>query len=236
MNLAVIPARGGSKRIPRKNVRDFNGKPMLAWSIEAAIGAQCFDRVIVSTDDAEIAEVAQSFGAEVPFERPSLLSDDFATTAPVMRHAVNWAISIEPNIQFACCLYPTAPLMRPSDLRVGLEKIKGSKWDYVFSATSFPFSIQRAIQVSEVGAVSLREPEHEVTRSQDLPEMYHDAGQFYWGTVSAWLSEFKVFSPSSTIVNVERYRVQDIDTPEDWVYAEKMAKVLDLNKSSTPSN
>lgn len=228
MNIAVIPARGGSKRIPRKNVRVFNGKPMLAWSIEAALSAQCFDKIIVSTDDVEIAKVAKSFGAEVPFERPPELADDFATTASVMRHAVTWAVSSEPSIEFACCLYATAPLISPSDLRFGFEKIKVSRWDYVFSASSFPFPIQRAIQVSEAGAVSLREPEHEQTRSQDLPEMHHDAGQFYWGTVNAWRSELQIFGPSSTVVSVERCRVQDIDTPEDWEYAEKMAQILNL--------
>ena len=227
MRLAVSPARGGSNRIPRKNIKTFHGKPMIAWSIQAALGSGCFDEVWVSTDDAEIAQVAQEYGAKVPFLRPEELSNDFATTADVMQHAVNFFENenhIRPD--YVCCLYATAPFVIQQDLRNGLSLIQAERVDYVFSATTFPFPIQRAIKLTEQGHVEMFSPEYFNTRSQDLEEAWHDAGQFYWGTAEAWLNKSIVFSDQSKIVELPRYRVQDIDTIDDWVRAELIAKTL----------
>nr|WP_174507022.1 pseudaminic acid cytidylyltransferase [Acinetobacter sp. Marseille-Q1620] len=227
MQLAVIPARGGSKRIPRKNIKEFHGKPMIAWSIEAALQSRCFDEIWVSTDDAEIAEIAQQYGAKVPFLRPKELSDDFATTADVMQHAVQEFNRLyTENPEFVCCLYATAPFVLAEDLLKGFQLIQNKTVDYVFSATTYAFPIQRAIKLSENGHVEMFYPEHFNTRSQDLTEAWHDAGQFYWGTSDAWLNKTIIFSNHSSVIQLPRYRVQDIDTYEDWERAEKMAQLL----------
>jgi pseudaminic acid cytidylyltransferase len=222
MNVAIIPARGGSKRIPRKNIKEFCGKPMIAWSIEAARQSGCFDRILISTDDAEIAEVAGKFGAEVPFMRPASLSDDHTGTTAVTRHAVEWLVEQGQAPQRACCIYATAPFVIPEDLRRGLEILNSAGGDYAFSITSFPFPIQRAIRITSQGRVEMFHPELFQTRSQDLEEAFHDAGQFYWGTAGAWLAEKTIFGPGSLPVLLPRYRVQDIDTMEDWQRAELM--------------
>lgn len=222
MRVAVIPARGGSKRIPRKNIRSFCGKPMIAWSIEAAISSECFDRVIVSTDDAEIASIANAFGAETPFERPAGLSNDFATTGAVMRHAVEWIGQSTAAPEAVCCIYATAPFIRLGDLRAGLHLLADSIADYAFSVTTFDYPIQRALQIDVDGRLRMFHPEHYQTRSQDLESAFHDAGQFYWGRTEAWLAERAIFASSALPVMVPRYRVQDIDTEEDWIQGELM--------------
>lgn len=220
MNVAIIPARGGSKRIPRKNIRDFHGKPMIAWSIAAALASDCFHRVIVSTDDDAVAEVALRHGADVPFRRPASLSDDFTGTTPVVRHALEQLRAAGDSLGDVCCIYATAPFLRPDDLRQGLAMLRGEAADYAFSVTSFDFPIQRALRVTARGRVEMFWPEHAATRSQDLEEAFHDAGQFYWGTVDAWLAERPIFAPASVPVRLPRHRVQDIDTEEDWRRAE----------------
>ena len=228
MQLAVIPARGGSKRIPRKNIKMFHGQPMIAWSIQAAIESGCFDEVWVSTDDEEIAEVAQVYGAKVPFLRPVHLSDDFATTADVMSHAVGEFGKINHALpDYICCLYATAPFVTKADLVQGLEKIKNnSNLNYVFSATTYPFPIQRAIKLNEHDTVEMFSPQYFNVRSQDLEEAWHDAGQFYWGTAEAWLNKAMIFSTQSRVVELPRFRVQDIDTQEDWDRAEWLFKAI----------
>lgn len=226
MRLAVIPARGGSKRIPRKNIKLFCGKPMIGWSIEAAQQSGCFDQIIVSTDDVEIAEVARQFGAAVPFMRPAELSDDHTGTIPVIRHAVEWFNAQGRVVEQVCCLYATAPFVRVEDIQRGLKILHEMGSDYAFSVTSYPFPIQRAIRITEQGRVEMFNPEHFNTRSQDLEEAYHDAGQFYWGRASAWLQGTMIFSPDSAPVLLPRHRVQDIDTPEDWLRAEWMFKAM----------
>ncbi|MDQ1362601.1 MAG: pseudaminic acid cytidylyltransferase [Pseudomonadota bacterium] len=226
MNIAIIPARGGSKRIPRKNVKLFCGRPMIAWSIDAARESGCFDRIIVSTDDAEIADVARSYGAEVPFMRPPELSDDHTGTIPVIAHAINWQQQHGATPVAVCCIYATAPFVRPSDLCKGLDVLQQTGCDYTFSVTSYAFPIQRAIRINTEGRVEMFNPEHFNTRSQDLEEAYHDAGQFYWGVARAWLDGRTIFSPRAAPVILPRYRVQDIDTPEDWERAEWMLKAL----------
>lgn len=222
MNVAIIPARGGSKRIPRKNIKGFCGQPMIAWSIEAARQSGCFSQVLVSTDDAEIADVAQRFGAVVPFMRPAALSDDHTGTIPVIRHAVDWLIEQGQQPEHACCIYATAPFITPADLRRGLGILVDTGSDYAFSVTSYPFPIQRAIRIDPQGRVAMFNPEQFNTRSQDLEEAFHDAGQFYWGRTSAWLAEKMIFSPDAAAVLLPRHQAQDIDTIEDWQRAELM--------------
>lgn len=226
MRLAVIPARGGSKRIPRKNIKPFCGKPMIAWSIEAAQQSGCFDRIIVSTDDAEIADIAKSYGADIPFVRPAELSGDHTGTIPVIAHAIDWyqrqGIPVDP----VCCIYATAPFVRSEDIRQGLQRLERNSCDYVFSVTSYPFPIQRAIHITPEGRVNMFNPENFNTRSQDLVETYHDAGQFYWGHAQAWSDGTVIFGSNSLPVILPRHRVQDIDTTEDWTRAEWMFKAM----------
>jgi len=229
MKAAVIPARGGSKRIPGKNIKEFCGKPMIARSIEAAKASGCFDRIIVSTDDDAIAEIARRFGAEVPFMRPPELSDDYTGTIPVIKHATEFLISENPTLSDICCIYATAPFIQPDDLRTGAKLLVQSGGDYAFSVTSYAFPIQRAVRITPENRVEMFAPEAFNTRSQDLEDAYHDAGQFYWGTVEAWLHEKPVFSADATPVILPRHRVQDIDTPEDWVAAELMFKTMGLS-------
>ena len=231
MSLAVIPARGGSKRIPRKNIREFCGKPMIAWPILAAIESGCFDRIIVSTDDEEIAEVAERYGAEVPFRRPRKLADDYAGTVPVIAHAVEWLNTEGIATDAVCCLYATAPFVQAKDLRAGLERLKAEGCEYTFSVTSYAFPVQRALRVLDSGRVSMFYPENANTRSQDLEEAYHDAGQFYWGRSSAWLSRQPILASSSTPVFLPRERVQDIDTLEDWRRAEWLFREMHAGHS-----
>ena len=224
--VAIIPARGGSKRIPRKNIKEFCGKPMIAWSIEAALESGCFDRVIVSTDDEEIAAVARQWGAETPFMRPAQLSDDYTGTIPVIRHAVEWLADNGCAVSQACCIYATAPFVSPEDLKRGQQLLESEACSYAFSVTSYAFPIQRAIRITGGGRVAMFNPEHFQTRSQDLEEAWHDAGQFYWGTAQAWTQERLIFSEDAAPVTLPRHRVQDIDTPEDWVRAEWLFKAM----------
>jgi pseudaminic acid cytidylyltransferase len=226
MNLCVIPARGGSKRIPRKNIKEFCGKPMIAWSIEAAKNSGCFDRIIVSTDDDEIADVAKAYGAEVPFMRPAELADDYAGTTAVVAHATQWQKDNDKNPDYVCCLYATAPFIQAEDFNRGLDLLTSSEADFAFSVTSYAFPIQRAIRISREQRVEMFQPEHFNTRSQDLEEAWHDAGQFYWGTTAAWLEKKTLFSSDAVPVVLPRHRVQDIDTQEDWTRAELMFSAL----------
>lgn len=226
IRLAVIPARGGSKRIPRKNIKVFCGKPIIAWSIEAAKNSGCFDRVIVSTDDPEIAEVAGEWGAETPFMRPAELSNDHTATIPVIRHAIEWFMEHDENPELTCCIYATAPFVRAEDLRQGMNILLEENCEYAFSVTSFPFPIQRAVKITPDGRLEMFQPECFNSRSQDLEEAYHDAGQFYWGRSGAWIKEKPLFSHIAAPVRLPRHRVQDIDTPEDWIRAEMMFKLL----------
>ena len=222
MKIAVIPARGGSKRIPRKNIRPFAGKPIIVYSIEAAKQSGLFDHVIVSTDDPEIAEVARARGAEVPFQRPRELADDHTGVMEVMKHAIGWFIQQGGAVEYACGIYATAPFVRPRYLREGFEKLAASDKSFVLSVTTYPFPVQRAIQLDKEGAVVPRYPEHVLTRSQDLEEVYHDCGQFFWGRANAMLNDVVPMSTASLAIVLPRYLVQDIDTLEDWHRAELM--------------
>lgn len=226
MNLCVIPARGGSKRIPRKNIKEFNDKPMIAYSIETALQSGCFDKVIVSTDDTEIAEVAKAYGAEIPFMRPEALSNDHAGTLPVIKHAVEWFEQHDIMSEHVCCLYATAPFVQSQSIQDAYAQFKVSQVEYCFTVTSYPFPIQRAIKLTEQKRAEMFYPQYFNTRSQDLEEAYHDAGQFYWGKAEAFKREKPIFSNDSSPFILPRYLVQDIDTPEDWTQAEMMYQVL----------
>jgi pseudaminic acid cytidylyltransferase len=228
MRIAVIPARGGSKRIPRKNIKPFFGKPMIAWSIEAASASRLFDHIVVSTDDEEIGEVAKAYGAEVPFVRPAELSDDHTGTSPVIAHSIHWYRQNGLLPDPVCCIYATAPFVVASDLVRGLQALEDSGADFAFSATTYAFPIQRAIKLSEDRRVEMFQPEHFHTRSQDLDEAYHDAGQFYWGRAGAWLDGSPIFGHRSTIVAIPRFRAQDIDTAEDWEQAEFLRRAIHM--------
>lgn len=222
MNIAIIPARGGSKRIPLKNIKNFAGKPIIAYSIEAAQRSGLFNRIIVSTDDLDIAEVARQYGAEVPFLRPKELSDDHTGTSAVIKHAIEWVLGGNIPVQYVCCLYATAPFVQPQLLQTGFETLVQSGKDFAFSVTSFAFPILRSLRLTTEGGVEPIWPENTPKRSQDLEEAYHDAGQFYWGRVEAFLNDIPVFSNAAVPVILPRHLVQDIDTPEDWERAELM--------------
>lgn len=226
MKLAIIPARGGSKRIPGKNIKPFCGKPMIAWSIEAARHSKCFDRIIVSTDNAEIADVARQWGAEVPFVRPDTLANDYAGATAVVAHATEWAIGTGLELEAVCCLLATSPFLQQTDLQAGWNAFSSGVWDYVFSVTDFAAPIFRAFQETTGGGVKMFFPEHFDSRSQDLPIALHDAAQFYWGKPDAWLEGRRVFGPNSSVVVIPRWRVQDIDTPDDWRRAELLSRLM----------
>ena len=222
MNVAVIPARGGSKRIPHKNIKEFCGKPIIAWSIEVAKQSKLFDHILVSTDDKEIAEVAKSYGAEVPFMRPVELSNDHAGTTEVMAHAVSWMREQGWQVNTICCIYATSVFLTVDDLEKGFDVLNTGGWQYTFSATDFEYPIFRSIKKRFDGGVEMFFPEHFESRSQDLPIAYHDAAQFYWGKPDAWINNLKMFTHHSFPVIIPRWRVQDIDTEDDWKRAELM--------------
>lgn len=226
MKIAVIPARGGSKRIPRKNIKLFYGKPMIAWSVEAAKSSGLFEHVIVSTDDAEIAEVARQWGAEVPFMRPAELSNDYAGTTEVIAHATQWAMDQDWPVTAVCCIYATAPFVQVSDLQRGLAVLESGNWFYAFTATDFASPIFRSFKQTAEGGIEMFFPEYYSSRSQDLPTALHDAGQFYWGRPEAWINNEAIFDCHSTPVIIPRWRVQDIDAQDDWLRAEHIFNQL----------
>jgi pseudaminic acid cytidylyltransferase len=227
MNVAVIPARGGSKRIPRKNIRKFNGKPIVAYSIEKALLSYLFDKVIVSSDDDEINSIAKQFGAEVLFERPAELSDDYTGTTEVIAHAIKWMKNQSWTLNAVCCIYPTAPLLDVEYLKTSYRIFNKGNWDYVFSAVKYVYPVERSFKVLNTGSLKMLLPENLNSRSQDLTPTVHDAGQFYWGTPEAWVENRPVISERSTIIILPVYRVADIDTEEDWKRAELLYKILE---------
>lgn len=224
MLIAIIPARGGSKRIPRKNIRRFGNRPMIAWPIRAALNSGLFDAVVVSTDDDEIASVAQAEGAEVPFRRPADLADDFTPTRAVINHAIA-AMEEQRGQQVtqACCIYATSGLLEAADLRAAYEQLMAEPAaGFVFSALHFPHPPQRALCLDAKGGVAMLHPEYVATRSQDLVETFHDAAQFYWGRRDAFISGAPMFSKLARPFILPRDRALDIDTMEDWAFAERL--------------
>jgi len=231
MNVAIIPARGGSKRIPRKNVRPFCGRPMMAWPIDALRASGSVEHIVVSTDDPEIAETAVALGALVPFMRPAELADDHTATLPVMAHAVRTLQAMGWPVETACCVYATSPLLEPADLSIARRTLDESGASYVFSCARFEFPIQRALRSTESGGVEPMFAGSIAMRSQDLPEAFHDAGQFYWGKASAFLEQLPIFALHSQAHLMPRHRVQDIDTEDDWIRAELMFRTFKERQS-----
>lgn len=213
-NLAIIPARGGSKRIPRKNIKDFLGKPIIAYSIEAALKSQLFNEVMVSTDDEEIAEVARNYGAKVPFLRTNKAADDFATLADVIDEVKMKYLAQNKSFEHICCILPTAPLVTVENLKKTLSLLNEKDADSVRPVVRFSYPIQRAVRMSE-GKIELFNPEHQNTRSQDLEPAFHDAGQFYWMKFESGLRGKNKFG-----FELPETQIQDIDTVEDWILAE----------------
>lgn len=228
MKLCIIPARGGSKRIPYKNIRNFRGKPILEWSINAAKESKVFDKVIVSTDDQKIAEIASNLTAEIPFIRPKQIAGDLIGTTPVVQHAIEWYKNQGINVNEVCCLYATAPFVRSSDIKEGLSILKknNNKY-YVYTATQYTSPIERALRIEcDSMKTKMINPKNFRKRSQDLEEAYHDAGQFYWGDSQLWLSNSNIFEKGIAL-RIPRWRVEDIDTEDDWLRAELMHRVLE---------
>ena len=226
MNIAVIPARGGSKRIPRKNIKLFHGLPVIAYAINAARETGIFDEIFVSTDDEEIAEVAMNFGAKIPWIRATDLSDDYATTVSVMQDAVNKLKTNLTALENICCIYPATPLLKPSFLSEGLKILEDGDWSYVFSGIKTSTPLQRFFSLGTSMGVEMLFPKYEATRTQDLSDFYYDAGQFYWGRKSSWESSLPIFSNKSTILEIPSESAVDIDTPEDWHYAENLFNLI----------
>jgi len=230
VNICVIPARGGSKRIPRKNIKIFCGKPVILWSIEEAIKSKCFEKIIVSTDDEEIANLAKNNGAEVPFVRPKELSNDYTETIPVIAHAIRHQTEYFQTPFNVCCIYAAAPFIRAVDLQLGFKKLENSSAAFIFPATSYAYPIQRSFRITDNERVEMLHTNYSNSRSQDLDETYHDAGQFYWGKVNAWLENNSIINKNASPILLPRYRVQDIDTLEDWHRAEIMFEIINKNK------
>jgi pseudaminic acid cytidylyltransferase len=225
MNIAIIPARGGSKRIPRKNVKLFGGKPMLAHAIGAARASGLFEHIVVSTDDEEIGAVAREWGAETPFVRPAELSDDYSATAPVISHAVIACRALGWTFDNACCIYPCVPLIDVRDLSEVLALLNKVKTDYCFPVAQFRSPIQRALRRLDDGALKPWHEQYELKRTQELELAYHDAGQFYWGSADAWTRNQRIHSSGAGYV-VPEWRAVDIDTDEDWQRAELLYQAL----------
>ena len=230
MKVAIIPARGGSKRIPQKNIRDFCGQPVINWSISAARQSGVFDRIIVSTDCEKIASIARQAGAEVPFMRPAQLADDFAPTRVVVNHALEWLNTQNQAVEYACCLYATAPLVTADSLREGLSRLIAAQSSFCFTVTAYPYPIQRALMINGEDKIQMFYPQHRLSRSQDLEPAYHDAGQFYWGKAQAFLADTVMYSEHAVPLVLPRWQVQDIDTEEDWIFAEQLFNRLRAKK------
>jgi len=225
MNIAIIPARGGSKRIPRKNIKLFGGKPMIAYAITAAKESGVFKHVVVSTDDQEIAQIARECGAETPFVRPIVLANDYTETVPVIAHGIQACRTLGWTFDCVCCIYPGVPFIQINDLRGALELLMKGTADFCFPVTEFPSAIQRALRLLTDGRTQPCYPQFETIRTQELAVTYHDAGQFYWGKAAAWLQNARIHSSGIGYV-IPNWRVVDIDTPDDWLRAEMLFKSI----------
>ena len=220
--VAVIPARGGSKRIPKKNIRLLQGKPILQWVIESADASGCFDSIVVSTDDPEIAAVARASGALVPFLRPAELSDDHTPTVPVIAHALKTLEQSGTSYETACCIYSTAVFASPEIIRNGLTLLQTGGCNYVISVIPYPHPIERALRLTPNSTIRMENPQHVATRSQDLQPSFHDAGQFYWGLSAAWVSGEPILSGRTKAVFLESAEARDIDNEQDWQIVEQL--------------
>lgn len=225
MKIAVIPARGGSKRIPRKNICEFAGRPMIAYAIEAAKASGLFEHIVVSTDDDEIAQIASQYGAEIPFMRPAALADDHAGTIPVIAHAIESCRALGWQADLVCCIYPAVPLIQTRDLEEALSLLEQDGVDYSFPVAAFPSAVQRAMRRMPDGRMQPFHPEYTGIRTQDLEAAYYDAGQFYWGRAKAWLGGISPHQAGKGLV-IPEWRVADIDNQDDWERAEILFQLL----------
>lgn len=224
--VAIIPARGGSKRVPRKNVRAFDGVPMIQRAVALARESGVFDQVVVSTDDPEVAALARAAGAVTPFSRPPEISDDHTPIDAVVRHAIAALSAAGHSPEIVCCLYATAVLLSPKALGRGRELLVESGRSFAIGVCAYAHPVQRALWLDDGGGISMREPEHRLSRTQDLRVAFHDAGQFCWGRAAAFMAETPTLSSASVAVVLPRERVVDIDTPEDWAVAEALHRAL----------
>lgn len=232
MKLCVIPARGGSKRIPRKNIRHFCGKPMIAYAIEAAKSSNLFDSIVVSTDDSEIATICETFGAEIPFMRPDELANDYVGTIDVIAHAINECEKNAFKPETVCCIYPCVPLIHVDDIHRALVLLQSNAHaNYAFPVTEFPSAIQRGLRRDEKGLMSSFYPEYEQTRSQDLERACYDVGQFYWGHRNSWLKNKKIHNSGVGLL-IPSWRAVDIDTDDDWSRAEFLFNLIKTKDES----
>ena len=227
MNIAIIPARGGSKRIPHKNIRLFLGRPMISYVIEVALECDLFDYIVVSTDDDEIKSVSEKNGAIVPFIRPADISDDDTPTVPVISHAVKEIDRLYQHVEYACCIYPCSPLLLASDMVKAFNKLESTGEDFVYPVVEYPHPILRSMRQTENGKMEFIYPEHELTKTQELESAFHDAGQFYWGRAEAW-RELKKMHTDGLGMEIPSYRVVDIDNEDDWKRAELLSQLVTL--------
>lgn len=226
MPICIIPARGGSKRIPRKNIRDFHGVPIISWSIRRALESNCFEHVIVSTDDEQIAEVSLNHGATVPFIRPKFLADDHTATRPVINHAINTLNDMGIDSEYICCLYPTAPFVKSDDISEAYKLLYENNLDFVFTAVEFEAPIDWAFRIQPDNKLKRLDSKSSIIRSQDLPRSFYDAGQFYWGQADSFLKCKDTIESRSRFIEVPSFRAQDIDTEADWHYAEIKFRIM----------
>ena len=226
MNVAIIPARIGSQRIPKKNVKPFVGTPIIAYSISVARETKLFDRIIVSTDSKEIARVVEDYGAEVPFMRPMELADDYTGTDEVALHALKWLLERGESVEYICCIYATAPFIQAKYICQGYEILRKQRATSAFAVSHFSYPIFRALKVNETGNLEMFWPQYTETRSQDLPDAYQDAAQFYWAESNIFLERKSFLSENTVPIVIPRHLVHDIDTHEDWEVAELVFKAL----------
>jgi len=229
-NVAIITARGGSKRIPRKNIKDFLGKPIISYSIETALKSELFDFVMVSTDDEEIAEVAKKYNAQVPFIRSKQTADDFSTTADVIVEVLNDLEAIGKQFENACCIYPTAPFITKQTLKEAYDLLINKNFESVFPVCPFSHPIQRALEITD-SKIKMIWPENIIKRSQDLPPAYYDAGQFYWLNTASFLLNKKIYSENSGSIILSELKAQDIDNLIDWELAQLKYKLINQAKN-----
>jgi len=232
VNIAIIPARGGSKRIHKKNIKLFLGKPIISFAIKELKKSKIFDRIVVSTDDDDIANISIKYGVDDVINRPDYLSGDFTTTVPVISHSISMLKSKGCFPDYVCCVYPCTPLIHSTDIVKGFKIIKSTNFDYVYPITEYSHPIQRALKIKSDKSMEFVFPEHELTRTQDLDKTFHDAGQFYWGKSSSWFNKIRMHSNSSGMI-IPSWRVVDIDTEDDWIRAEIIYKQLRDSKFYT---
>jgi len=230
MNIAIIPARGNSRRIPNKNIKKFNGKPIIFWSIKCALKTKLFDKIIVSTDDKKIAKLSKKYGAEVPFMRPESLAKDTVGVIDVVSHATSWILKKGIEAKYICCIFATSPLMKHKDICLGYKKLMKKKWTYVFSATTFPSSVYGSFFFNKNRSLKMCFPNKLRKKIGKHSDLFYDAGQFYWGEKEAWLKKKEIFKSHSTTIEIPRWRVQDINFKKDWITAQQLFKVRNNEK------